>query len=65
MRKVARLVGQERLAAYALLERDLMRQAAPIAPFIVVNEVIFVSRSLGCFAYDAASGPDLLAMCKK
>ena len=63
--RVARLVGRKRLAAYALLERDLMRQAAPIAPFIVVNDVIFVSRSLGCFTYDAAFGPDFLAMCKK
>jgi ABC-type oligopeptide transport system substrate-binding subunit len=65
MRKVARLVGRKRLAAYASLERDLMRRAAPIAPFLVVNDVIFVSPSLGCFAYDAAFGPDILAMCKK
>jgi peptide/nickel transport system substrate-binding protein/oligopeptide transport system substrate-binding protein len=65
MRKVARLVGRKRLAAYALLERDLMRRAAPIAPFIVVNDVIFVSRRLGCFSYDATTGPDLAAMCKK
>jgi peptide/nickel transport system substrate-binding protein len=65
MREVARLVGRKRLAAYALLERDLMRRAAPIAPFLVANDVIFVSPSLGCFAYDAAFGPDVFAMCKK
>jgi peptide/nickel transport system substrate-binding protein len=65
MRQAARLVGRKRLAAYALLERDLMQRAAPIAPFIVANDVMFVSRSLGCFAYDAAYGPDVLAMCKK
>jgi ABC-type oligopeptide transport system substrate-binding subunit len=65
MREVARLVGRKRLAAYALLERDLMRRAAPIAPFIVANDVVFVSSRLGCFAYDSAFGPDFLAMCKK
>jgi peptide/nickel transport system substrate-binding protein len=65
MRRAARLAGSQRLAAYALLERDLMRRAAPIAPFIVVNDVMFVSRSLGCFAYDTAYGPDVLAMCKR
>jgi peptide/nickel transport system substrate-binding protein len=65
MRQAARLAGAARLTAYALLERDLMRQAAPIAPFVLLNEVIFVSRSLGCFSYDAAFGSDLLAMCKK
>jgi peptide/nickel transport system substrate-binding protein len=65
MREVARLVGRNRLAAYASLERDLMRRAAPIAPFIAVNDVVLVSPSLGCFTYDAAFGPDFLAMCKK
>jgi peptide/nickel transport system substrate-binding protein len=65
MRQAARLAGRQRLAAYAVLERDLMRRAAPIAPFIVVNDVMFVSRSLGCFGYDVAFGPDVLAMCKK
>jgi peptide/nickel transport system substrate-binding protein len=65
MRRVARLVGRKRLDAYALLERDLMRRVAPIAPFIAVNDVILVSPSLGCFAYDVAFGPDFLTMCKK
>jgi peptide/nickel transport system substrate-binding protein len=61
----ARLSGPERLAAYATIERDLMQQLAPIAPFVVQNEVIVISSSLGCFAYDAASGPNVVAMCKK
>jgi peptide/nickel transport system substrate-binding protein len=65
MRRAARLSGAGRLAAYARIERDLMRQAAPIAPFVVLNQVIFVSRSLGCFRYDVASGPNLVAICKK
>jgi peptide/nickel transport system substrate-binding protein len=65
LRQAARLAGRARTSAYALLERDLMRQAAPIAPLVVVNDVLFVSPSLGCFTYDAAMGPDLAAMCKK
>jgi ABC-type oligopeptide transport system substrate-binding subunit len=65
MRQAALLVGRKRLAAYALLERDLMRRSAPIAPFIVLNDVMFVSRSLGCFAYDTTYGLDVLAICKK
>src|SRR5262245_21339128 len=65
MRNASRLGGRERVAAYALLERDLMRRAAPIAPFIVANDVMFVSPSLSCFAYDTTYGPDVLAMCKK
>jgi peptide/nickel transport system substrate-binding protein len=65
IRKIARLVGRERLASYALLERDLMQRAAPIAPVIVLNDVMFVSRSLGCFAYDTTYGLDVLAICKK
>jgi hypothetical protein len=27
--------------------------------------VILVSRSTGCFAYDAATGPNLVAICRK
>jgi peptide/nickel transport system substrate-binding protein len=65
MRQAALLVGRKRLAAYAFLERDLMRRSAPIAPFIVLNDVMFVSRSLGCFAYDTTYGLDVLAICKK
>jgi peptide/nickel transport system substrate-binding protein len=65
VRQASRLAGAARASAYALLEHDLMRQAAPIAPFIVVNDVLFVSPSLGCFTYDPTAGPDLAAMCKK
>jgi peptide/nickel transport system substrate-binding protein len=65
MRQAAHFAGTARASAYALLERDLMRQAAPIAPFVVLNDVLFVSPSLGCFTYDATTGPDLAAMCKK
>jgi peptide/nickel transport system substrate-binding protein len=65
MRRAARLSGAGRLAAYTRIERDLMRQSPPIAPFVVLNQVILVSPSLGCFKYDAASGPNLVAICKK
>jgi peptide/nickel transport system substrate-binding protein len=65
MRQASHLAGAARASAYAVLERDLMRQAAPIAPFVVPNDVLFVSPSLGCFTYDAATGPDIGALCKK
>lgn len=65
MRRAALLSGAERLAAYAPIERDLMRKAAPIAPWGVVNDVILVSKSIGCFGHDALSGPSLVALCKK
>jgi peptide/nickel transport system substrate-binding protein len=65
MRQASRLDGAARIAAYTLLERDLMQRAAPIAPFIVMNDVLFVSSSVGCFTYDPTAGPDLAGMCKK
>jgi peptide/nickel transport system substrate-binding protein len=66
LRSAARLTGQARLQAYAALERDLMREEAPIAPYGLRNRVVFVSSSLGCFSWNNLLGYDnWVAVCKK
>jgi ABC-type oligopeptide transport system substrate-binding subunit len=63
MSKVARLFGRARDRAYATLDRDLMAQAAPIAPYISTNARVFVSARVGCFTYQSVYGTDLAALC--
>ncbi len=58
--------GTERFGKYANLDRQLMRDAAPVAPFINTNARIYVSDSLGCYKYAPAHGvTNLVAVCKK
>jgi peptide/nickel transport system substrate-binding protein len=55
-----------RLKAYALLDRDLMRRAAPVAPYATGNSLTLVSLRIGCFkssAYPAYLAPNLAALC--
>jgi peptide/nickel transport system substrate-binding protein len=65
MRRAARLSGRDRLAAYARIDRDLMLRAAPIAPLFVLNDVVLVSRRLGCFNYHPLARENLVALCRK
>jgi peptide/nickel transport system substrate-binding protein len=65
MAKAARLFGRTRDHAYALLDRDLMAQAAPIAPYIASNARVFVSSRVGCFTYQSVYGTDLAGLCLK
>jgi peptide/nickel transport system substrate-binding protein len=65
IRQAARLSGTARLTAFARIDREVMKRSAPIAPFVVPNDVILVSKSVGCFTYDALTGPNLVAICKK
>jgi peptide/nickel transport system substrate-binding protein len=62
--EASRLTGGGRFAAYARLDRDLMREAAPVAPFLNLNAWTLVSASVGCFTWRAAE-LDLVALCKK
>ena len=48
MRRAARLRGADRRKAYAELELELARNAAPIAPFLVLNEATLLSARAGC-----------------
>lgn len=64
MRAAARLAGTARYSAYALLERDLMRDAAPIAPYMAETSVSFLSKNTGCFTSNPM-GIDYTAFCKR
>jgi len=57
--------GAARLTAYGLLDRDLMKDHAPVAPYISTNARIFVSASTGCYAYTSIQGSLLTKICKR
>jgi hypothetical protein len=62
MRRVARTTrGRER--AFALLDRDLMLAATPVAPYLVENALTLVSARVGCFRSLNSGWPDLAALC--
>jgi peptide/nickel transport system substrate-binding protein len=62
----ARKTGPERLDAYGKLDAEIMRNAAPWAPYLSQNQRIFVSPSVGCFTYASVYGTtNLVAVCKK
>jgi ABC-type oligopeptide transport system substrate-binding subunit len=63
MVEAAKLFGRTRDLRYALLDRDLMAKAAPIAPYLASNARIFVSARVGCFTYQSVYGTDLAALC--
>jgi peptide/nickel transport system substrate-binding protein len=60
-----RLAGDARLTNYGRLDADIMRNAAPIAPYINTNGRILTSKDLGCFTYsNVNSATNLVAVCK-
>ncbi len=64
--KAAATAGNARFTQYANLDRLMMRDAAPVAPFINTNARLYVSESLGCYKYAPAHGvTNLTAVCKK
>jgi peptide/nickel transport system substrate-binding protein len=63
MATASHLAGQARYNAYAALDRDLMKQAAPVAPYINTNARIFVSKRVGCYVYSQVYGSVLNALC--
>jgi ABC-type transport system substrate-binding protein len=66
MEQAARMSGQQRYDAYARLDADLMKNAAPMAPFINTNAKILVGQEIGCYTYSVVSGStNLAAVCKK
>jgi hypothetical protein len=65
MAQASRLFGRARDRAYTLLDRDLMAQVAPIAPYIASNARVFVSSRVGCFTYQSVYGTDLASLCLK
>jgi ABC-type transport system substrate-binding protein len=66
MEQVSRLSGDARYNGYAQLDADIMRNAAPMAPFINTNAKIFVSEKVGCYTYSTVGGStNLAAVCLK
>jgi ABC-type transport system substrate-binding protein len=58
-----RLVGEARHRAFSAIDRDVMRQAAPVAVIGVLNDRHYVSARTGCFNYHPVYGLDLPAIC--
>jgi len=65
MTAASRLSGQARLNAYAKLDHDMMKQAAPVAPYINTNARVFTSKNVGCYVYSQVYGSILGALCVK
>jgi peptide/nickel transport system substrate-binding protein len=59
----ARLSGDARYAALAKLDADLMREDAPVAPYVVLNTRQFVSARVGCVRFVPLEGLSLAALC--
>jgi ABC-type oligopeptide transport system substrate-binding subunit len=61
----AGLFGADRLAAYAQLDADLMRDAVPLAPYGDINNRDAFSARIGCQAFTPPFGMDIAALCLK
>jgi hypothetical protein len=59
------LAGQARLTAYGLLDRDLIKNQAPVAPYISTNARVLTSAKVGCYGYSSIQGSLLTQMCTK
>ena len=59
------LAGQARLNAYGILDRDIIKNHAPVAPYISTNARILVSAKVGCYGYSSIQGSLLTQLCVK
>ena len=57
--------ARPRLTAYGLLDRDLMKNAAPVAPYISTNARILTSTKVGCYGYTSIQSTLLTQLCVK
>jgi ABC-type oligopeptide transport system substrate-binding subunit len=57
--------GQARLDAYHALDVSLMKDAAPVAPYISTNARILVSTKVGCYSYTAIQSNNWTQICVK
>ena len=65
MDKAYGLAGQPRLNAYAALDKALMKDAAPVAPYISTNARILTSKKVGCYGYTSIQSTLLTQLCVK
>jgi peptide/nickel transport system substrate-binding protein len=63
--EASQLEDQARLAALGGLEHELMRRAAPVAPFMNVTWRMLVSPRVGCFTWHAEGYVDFVALCPR
>jgi len=65
MNAAARLSGAKRYSTYGALDIDIMKNGVPWAPRSNANARVFVSKSFGCFTFNAIYTVDLAASCIK
>jgi peptide/nickel transport system substrate-binding protein len=63
LERAARLAGSARYRAFGQLDVQIMRQAAPYAPYAVGRGVYFVSRRVGCVVRQPYFVQDYAAFC--
>ena len=59
------LAGRARNSAYAQLDAAISRDAAPAAPYAVLNHTAFVASRIGCVAMSPIYGASFGALCLK
>ena len=65
MDKANSLSGQARLDAYGNLDIDIVKNAAPVAPYISTNARILTSSKVGCYGYTSIQNSLLTQICTK
>jgi peptide/nickel transport system substrate-binding protein len=60
-----RLAGAARTKAWAAIDTGMMTTNPPWAPFLTITFRDFVSKSLGCYVFQAVFQMDLAVICKK
>jgi peptide/nickel transport system substrate-binding protein len=65
MRRAAGLQGEARYRAYGELDVQLAREAVPIVPIAFGNNIVFVSKRVGCVVLRPGLGLNLAATCLK
>ena len=60
-----KLAGDARTNAYAILDRDLMRDQAPVANYISTSGRWLTSSKVGCYGYSGSQGILLTQICTK
>jgi ABC-type oligopeptide transport system substrate-binding subunit len=56
MKQAALMSGDQRYNAYALLDRDVTKNASPLAPYIVTNARVLTSSKVKNFTYHTVAG---------
>jgi peptide/nickel transport system substrate-binding protein len=66
LQAAAKLSGDDRVRRYAELDREVMRDHAPLAPYINLNARVLVGPDVGCYTFQPILGTsNLVAVCKK